>query len=78
MSNMPISLGDLSKQNTTTMGSYSTGYTISIPTPVGYWDMGGTRFATHKTPNRFHRVMVRLFFGWKFVTHTTTKQMLHG
>ena len=78
MRNTPISLFDSSKQNTITAGSYSPGYTISIRPPVGHWDMDGTRFAIHKTPNRFHRLMVRLFFGWTFVTHTTTKQILHG
>lgn len=35
--------------------------------PVGYYDLGGTRFAINKKPCWLHRFLVRWVFGWEWV-----------
>jgi hypothetical protein len=45
-------------------------HTIKYPVPVGGYHMGGPmgiRFSLYRKPNWFHRKMVQLILGWKWV-----------
>jgi hypothetical protein len=67
--------------NTFTTSTAKDARLVQFTSIAGYWDMNGTRFAVHKTPNRFHRLMVKWFFGWTYITNvtsTTTRQLLNG
>jgi menaquinone-dependent protoporphyrinogen IX oxidase len=37
------------------------------PEPVGCYDWGGLYLYVFKKPNWFQRLMIRWFFGWKWV-----------
>jgi hypothetical protein len=55
----------------------------TLTSPQGqkiYWiPAEGVNIQIKKMPNRFHRFMVKLFFGWTFETKPTEgKQMLYG
>jgi len=60
----------------------STTFTLSAPKVEGYWCIApNVKIAIQKVPNKFHRFMMKLVFGWTFElaeTQTTTRQMLHG
>jgi hypothetical protein len=53
---------------------------FSAQQPYIYWvPAEGVNIRVTKMPNRFHRFMVKLFFGWRFETKPTeAKQMLYG
>jgi hypothetical protein len=48
--------------------------------PTVYWiPAEGVNIQIKKMPNRFHRYMVKLFFGWTFeIKSTENKRMLYG
>tara|TARA_R110000772_G_scaffold57747_5_gene130654 strand:- start:3 stop:191 length:189 start_codon:yes stop_codon:yes gene_type:complete len=35
-----------------------------LPEVVGSYDLGGVRFGLTKKPNKFNRLMVKIFLGW--------------
>ena len=35
-----------------------------LPKVVGSYDLGGARFGLTKKPNKFNRLMVKIFLGW--------------
>ena len=43
----------------------------STPPAAGYWELVpqpfGVRYESHHRPRWFHRTMIRLCFGWKWV-----------
>jgi|SaaInlV_125m_DNA_1040241.scaffolds.fasta_scaffold00280_21 hypothetical protein len=38
--------------------------TFQLPKVVGSYDLGGARFGLTKKPNKFNRLMVKIFLGW--------------
>lgn len=37
------------------------------PKFAGYYDWGGVFVEVRRKPNRFQRLMIRWFFGWKWI-----------
>jgi len=37
---------------------------FQLPKVVGSYDLGGARFGLTKKPNKFNRLMVKIFLGW--------------
>ena len=38
---------------------------FQLPKPsIGSYDIGGSRISLTKKPNKFHRLMVKIFLGW--------------
>lgn len=39
---------------------------FQLPKVVGSYDLGGARFGLTKKPNKFNRLMVKIFLGWSW------------
>jgi|TARA_B110000444_G_C18655355_1_gene508120 hypothetical protein len=39
-------------------------FDFQLPKVVGSYDLGGVRFGLTKKPNKFNRLMVKIFLGW--------------
>ena len=37
---------------------------FQLPKLIGSYDIGGSRINLTKKPNKFHRLMVKIFLGW--------------
>ena len=37
---------------------------FQLPKPIGSYDLGGLSFSLTKKPNKFNRLMVKIFLGW--------------
>lgn len=72
-------MGELKKDSAKLATISMSQFTITEPKPYkGVWILApGVEVAIYKVPNWFHRLMMKIFFGWRF-KNTSTKQLLLG